>query len=179
MYEETCSDKRKQSAQAQRPLRCRYVDNGVPFCRYARFKMEELNLDPYVTFYYDVIYEKEIQTIISHAEDKIERSRTGPLDISMVSDFRTSKGTWLRYDEHSFLTPIGQRLEDITGLTLKSSEPLQVANYGIGGHYGPHYDFFLVSLPTILYSLLEIIFLLHRCLRPILQETVCSLPCST
>lgn len=34
-----------------------------------------------------------------------------------------------------------QRVADVTGLNMETSEELQVSNYGIGGHYEPHYDF--------------------------------------
>ncbi len=44
-------------------------------------------------------------------------------------------------DPLGYVTRIDQRIEDITGLTMSTAEMLQVVNYGIGGHYEPHYDF--------------------------------------
>lgn len=32
-----------------------------------------------------------------------------------------------------------------TGLTMDTAEELQVANYGLGGHYEPHFDYARVS----------------------------------
>lgn len=39
----------------------------------------------------------------------------------------------------------------MTGLNQETSEELQVVNYGIGGHYEPHYDFARVILTFLLY----------------------------
>ncbi len=36
---------------------------------------------------------------------------------------------------------INFRVGAITGLNMATSEDLQVCNYGIGGHYEPHYDY--------------------------------------
>ena len=33
------------------------------------------------------------------------------------------------------------RTHQLTGLNMETSEELQVSNYGIGGHYEPHFDF--------------------------------------
>ena len=44
-------------------------------------------------------------------------------------------------DPLGYVTRVDQRVEDVTGLTVSTAEQLQVVNYGIGGHYEPHYDF--------------------------------------
>lgn len=48
---------------------------------------------------------------------------------------------WLRDDDHEAVRRVSQRIEAITGLTTETAEELQVVNYGIGGHYEPHFDF--------------------------------------
>jgi prolyl 4-hydroxylase len=40
-----------------------------------------------------------------------------------------------------YVDRIDRRIEDVTGLDMSTAEQLQVVNYGIGGHYEPHYDF--------------------------------------
>ena len=35
-----------------------------------------------------------------------------------------------------------KRIEDMTGLTTSTAEPFHVLNYGVGGHYDAHIDFF-------------------------------------
>lgn len=107
----------------------------------APFKVEELSLDPKIAYYHETIYENEIGKIIEFGEENVQRSQVGDITVSTVSDIRTGQNTWLWYEKHSFLNAVSQRLNDITGLSLESAEPLQVATYGIGGHYGPHHDF--------------------------------------
>lgn len=65
-----------------------------------------------------------------------------------ISSFRISKNAWLDDDEHEIIGNIGLRVQDMTGLNVATAEALQVNNYGIGGHYEVHSDFFGVdSLP--------------------------------
>ena len=63
---------------------------------------------------------------------------------------------WLSPDDDplGYVQRIDQRIEDITGLTMSTAEQLQVVNYGIGGHYEPHYDFAQVQVcyASIIYS---------------------------
>lgn len=55
---------------------------------------------------------------------------------------------WLSVDDDplGYVSRIDQRIEDVTGLTMSTAEQLQVVNYGIGGHYEPHYDFARVGI---------------------------------
>lgn len=68
----------------------------------------------------------------------VQNHKTGALE---VAHYRISKSAWLKDEEHRHIRNIAQRVEDMTGLTTSSSEELQVVNYGIGGHYEPHFDF--------------------------------------
>ena len=58
----------------------------------------------------------------------------------MIS-FRISKTAWLKEEEHENVGHVYTRTNQLTGLNMETSEELQVSNYGIGGHYEPHYDF--------------------------------------
>lgn len=58
-----------------------------------------------------------------------------------MANYRISKSAWLRDIEHEYVERISRRVEDMTGLTTATAEELQVVNYGIGGHYEPHFDF--------------------------------------
>ncbi|XP_011192271.3 prolyl 4-hydroxylase subunit alpha-2 [Zeugodacus cucurbitae] len=141
LFEKTCNGDLQQTPREQRNLRCRYEHNNVPFRFIAPFKKEELNHDPPIAYYHESIHESEIQQIINATENNVERSKIGDVNQAVYSDIRTSQNTWLELETRPFLKNIVQRLKDVTGLSLESGEHLQVANYGIGGHYGAHYDF--------------------------------------
>lgn len=58
------------------------------------------------------------------------------------SAVRTSKSVFLSDKTHKYIRDISVRVEDMTALKLTTAEDLQIVNYGIGGHYDPHIDFF-------------------------------------
>lgn len=72
----------------------------------------------------------------------VQNYKTGELE---VANYRISKSAWLREPEHPVIERISRRVEHMTGLTTSTAEELQVVNYGIGGHYEPHYDFARVT----------------------------------
>nr|KAF6481355.1 hypothetical protein HJG59_013743 [Molossus molossus] len=51
------------------------------------------------------------------------------------------EGSWLEENDDPVVARVNRRMQHITGLTVKTAELLQVANYGMGGQYEPHFDF--------------------------------------
>lgn len=70
-----------------------------------------------------------------------------------TAHYRISKSAWLEESEHNHVAKISRRSELMTGLTISTAESLQVVNYGIGGHYEPHYDFARVTHKRFIHSL--------------------------
>ncbi|MEQ2248791.1 Prolyl 4-hydroxylase, alpha polypeptide, partial [Ilyodon furcidens] len=72
------------------------------------------------------------------ARATVRDPKTGVLT---TANYRVSKSAWLEGEEDPVIDRVNQRIEDITGLTVQTAELLQVANYGVGGQYEPHFDF--------------------------------------
>jgi len=66
------------------------------------------------------------------------------------ADYRISKSAWLKEHEDDVVANVAKRVEAMTGLTTETAEELQVVNYGVGGHYDPHYDFARVCTMIII-----------------------------
>lgn len=143
VYEMHCRLEHVMPAAVASKLKCRYTDKANPFLRLARVKEEEAYLKPLILIYHDVIYNSEIETIKKLSMPRFKRatvqnSKTGELE---TANYRISKSAWLREEFHPHVAAVNRRVEDITGLTISTAEELQVVNYGIGGHYEPHFDF--------------------------------------
>lgn len=75
----------------------------------------------------------------------VQNYKTGELE---TASYRISKSAWLRNEEDKVIETVAKRVEDMTSLTTDTAEDLQVVNYGIGGHYEPHFDFARVMIFT-------------------------------
>ncbi|XP_058444730.1 prolyl 4-hydroxylase subunit alpha-1-like [Malaya genurostris] len=143
LYEQLCRGEANRSVADTSRLTCRYVTNKSAFLRIAPLKLEEAHLKPYIVIYHDVMSDKEIDVMKRLAKPRFRRAtvqnyKTGELE---VANYRISKSAWLKDEEHPYVKTIGQRVEDMTDLAMSTAEELQVVNYGIGGHYEPHFDF--------------------------------------
>lgn len=133
-----------------RSVGCKYSFHTV---RVERWKTEILSTDPYVAIIYDCVTDNEAATIVNKATTKLTRALTGstPEDFSLRISRRLGKIAWLNDSGSVVLTRVSRRIERITGLktayraSASFGEAFQVLNYGIGGHYIPHHDYFKVK----------------------------------
>ncbi|KAL1505429.1 hypothetical protein ABEB36_004999 [Hypothenemus hampei] len=143
LYEALCRGEVSSPIEVQAKLKCYYLTKNHPFLKIAPFKVEEAHLDPDLFIYHNVIADSEIETVKRLAQPRFQRatvqnSETGALE---TAQYRISKSAWLKEIEHKHVADIAQRVADMTGLSMETAEELQVVNYGIGGHYDPHFDF--------------------------------------
>ncbi|CAF3845006.1 unnamed protein product [Rotaria magnacalcarata] len=50
--------------------------------------------------------------------------------------------TWLRDEDSPVLVRLSQLISALTNLTMETAEEVHVVNYGVGGYYSPHVDFY-------------------------------------
>ncbi|XP_017083038.2 prolyl 4-hydroxylase subunit alpha-2 [Drosophila eugracilis] len=111
-------------------LRCRYFTEGSPFLGLAPLKLEQLNFEPFIGLFHNVISPAEQKDLLTITKSSLE---TRKLDRSSVEAEVQANAT-------SNVERLHRRLEDMTGLNLEESEPLTVSNFGIGGQHFIHLD---------------------------------------
>lgn len=62
-----------------------------------------------------------------------------------TAEYRISKSGWLTDREHPSLAFLSHLVSAVTNLSMSTAEEWQIANYGIGGQYEPHFDFARVN----------------------------------
>ncbi|CAD7090459.1 unnamed protein product [Hermetia illucens] len=143
VYEMLCRGELEKTPAQQRPLRCRYISYSNLYLKIGPFKLEEANLDPYIVMFHEVLFDDEIQHIKISAKPRLSRAKViGNQEGGDESSYRISKVAWLGETEHRILGRVVRRAADLTNLDMETSEELQVLNYGIGGQYEPHCDYF-------------------------------------
>ncbi|XP_056118417.1 prolyl 4-hydroxylase subunit alpha-3 isoform X2 [Rhinichthys klamathensis goyatoka] len=84
------------------------------------------------------VYEKLCQTKGSQLRRSVVASGLN----QATAEYRISKSAWLKESVHEIVGKVDRRITMVTGLNVQPpyAEYLQVVNYGIGGHYEPHFD---------------------------------------
>uniref|UniRef100_A0A8C5QCQ9 Prolyl 4-hydroxylase subunit alpha-1 n=1 Tax=Leptobrachium leishanense TaxID=445787 RepID=A0A8C5QCQ9_9ANUR len=144
-YERLCRGEGiKMTPRRQKKLFCRYHDgNRSPVYVLSPIKQEDEWDKPRIVRYHDIISDAEIAKVQALAKPRLRRATisnpvTGVLE---TAHYRISKSAWLSGYEDPVIETINRRIQDLTGLDVSTAEELQVANYGMGGQYEPHFDF--------------------------------------
>ncbi|XP_029465036.1 prolyl 4-hydroxylase subunit alpha-1 isoform X2 [Rhinatrema bivittatum] len=144
-YEKLCRGEGiKMTPRRQKRLFCRYYSgNKSSWYILAPVKQEDEWDSPRIVRFHDIISDEEIAKIKELAKPRLRRAIvsnpiTGVLE---TAHYRISKSAWLSSYEHPVIEHINQRIQELTGLDVSTAEELQIANYGIGGQYEPHFDF--------------------------------------
>lgn len=106
--------------------------------------------------FHDLMTDSESDRIRAMAAPLLQRAKvqsdtdvTNGVQKVEVSKTRTSHTAWFSSDSNELVDRIAKRIEAVTGLSMdmtrSHSELMQVANYGMGGHYTPHYDYLIVD----------------------------------
>ncbi|GBM54730.1 Prolyl 4-hydroxylase subunit alpha-1 [Araneus ventricosus] len=142
-YEKLCRGDRIRSHRVESKLKCRYTTNNNSYLLLQPIKQEILSLDPFICMYHDIISDKDIELFKKIALPRLARAtvtnpKTGALE---TATYRVSKSAWFKDKVHPRIAHASQFVKEITGLETNTAEELHIINYGIGGHYEPHFDF--------------------------------------
>ncbi|XP_055381320.1 prolyl 4-hydroxylase subunit alpha-1-like [Condylostylus longicornis] len=139
-----CQRAQKNKRITAKKLICQYQMKNHPFLKLAPLKTEIYNWDPYIVVFHDVISNDEIKVIKNISSNNLLRGKIFNFKTQMgkEDESRISNNYFIKDDDHPLIKILNQRVSDMSGLSTEYSEIMQVGNYGIGGYYGIHHDFF-------------------------------------
>ncbi|ALC47613.1 CG4174, partial [Drosophila busckii] len=110
------------------------------YAKLAPFKMEQLSLEPYIAPYHGFATRREMDLLKALAKAELTPAKIYDGKKLYIDKERTATLSWLTH-KHDLVLQLFKRLELITGI-CQYGGPLQVSNYGIGGYFHEHLDFF-------------------------------------
>ena len=143
-----CSGKEKMEQNIKNVLYCKYSTHKPRFIL-KPLKMEYVYNDPEIIIFHDLLRDFEMEVIKEKARPELSRAtvhdpKTGKL---VYADYRVSKSAWLAPEMDEVVYNVIEKVGAITGLDMRYSENLQVANYGLAGQYEPHFDHSTLKKP--------------------------------
>lgn len=104
--------------------------------------------DPNIALIDGILSDAECDELIELSTGKLQRSEVVEPDGRLaISGVRTSRGTYFALGENSIVARLEARIAALVNKPLEHGEPLQILNYGIGGEYLPHHDWFDPNQP--------------------------------
>ena len=141
-YKSLCKDGINLTESYKSKLFCVYSTMKNPYLYLMPAKQEIFHLDPKIILYHDIIRDHEIEELKRLAADQLNPSKilNQQLQDDQIWSQRVSKVAWIAHNETPITSNIIRRVSYLTGLDPKNAEQIQVANYGIGGHFVGHID---------------------------------------
>ncbi|KAL4149649.1 hypothetical protein QTP88_003541 [Uroleucon formosanum] len=131
--------------------RCRYQTKNLFYRILMPFKEEDINNEPLVKLYHDVLYDNEILKIKTMSSENMVDATVRKTEGSIKREStRLGQVYWINeVDAVKYFDALNTRIESFTGFSTKTAENYQVVNYGLGGHYIPHHDPFSRNLTDV------------------------------
>lgn len=146
-YARLCRGENSDSSGQTNKLNC-YLDSSAhPYFILSPLQIEPVLTNPPITLYHKLLNDEQIEQLVSTTNATLERSQVARAPgVNEVAEIRVSQQIWVDPTESKTATFMYRMVSLIAGFNMKNAEKMQVANYGIGGQYIPHYDFFVVGL---------------------------------
>ncbi|XP_017058841.1 prolyl 4-hydroxylase subunit alpha-2 [Drosophila ficusphila] len=120
-------------------LVCRYKFGTTPFLRLAPLKFEEISLDPYIAMHHEVLYDSDTRGFREQSVNMMNGYADHREDGTEIRETVARLSWWTNISKTR--ERINQRIKDMTGLNFSKTEKIQVANYGVGTYFKPHFDY--------------------------------------
>lgn len=137
-----CRHEEKVPKMVKKTLFCDYYAPHYQFYLKPMKREIEYN-EPNLVIFHDMILPREINHLKKVARNKLSTAHVYSMidGRRITANYRISKNTWIDDKSDIVVANIIRRAGALLNLDMRYSEPLQVANYGIGGNYEPHFDF--------------------------------------
>uniref|UniRef100_A0A914VG48 procollagen-proline 4-dioxygenase n=1 Tax=Plectus sambesii TaxID=2011161 RepID=A0A914VG48_9BILA len=122
-----------------------FLQRNTPFQILAPMKVEIINHSPYMAIFRGLLIGNEADRFKAMASDKLKSQKSFLDNVS----YRVVKTTAFKDSYDEIVARVSKRIGEVTSFSMESAESTSVANYGIGGHYGPHCD---VAQPNDLFT---------------------------
>ncbi|RKQ18026.1 2OG-Fe(II) oxygenase [Ureibacillus endophyticus] len=99
--------------------------------------------EPLVVVLGSVLDGEECDRLIELSKNRLQRSKIGVEKV--VSDIRTSSGSFLTDVNDEIVSKIEKRVSSIVGIPVEHAEGLHILNYKPGQEYKEHFDYFAAT----------------------------------
>ncbi len=124
------------------PLSCKYYNFGKAHLLLKPIAIEHVRHGRQsMRIYRNFASRSECNHMIEVGRGRLKRAVAWTGGEFQPVEFRISTAAWINPEHDETFHRVNKRIADATLLNLDSAEQLQVSNYGMGGHYEPHYDY--------------------------------------